>query len=142
MDSVSSTVTVAALSGGRPAETVMPAAICSRPLMTVWRALVGEGARGQLQLHLVGDDVALRAAFDVADGDDGGILGIFFAADDGLDLGDVERGEGDGIAAEWGAAPWPPMPRMTTSMEVELARAGPLRGRRCRRGGGWCRAGR
>jgi hypothetical protein len=62
----------------------------------------GEGAGGEFELDAVGDDVAAGATVDVADGDDGGVLGIFFAADDGLDLGDEEGGEGDGIAAKLG----------------------------------------
>ncbi len=100
VDSFSSTVTVAALSGGRPAEVVMPAAICCRPSITRWRLVAVKERVGEFELDLVGDDVALGAAVDVADGDDGWVLGILFAADDGLDLRDVERGEGDGIAAE------------------------------------------
>ena len=39
---------------------------------------------------------------DVANGYDGGVLRIFFSTDDGLDLGDVKSGEGDGIAAKFG----------------------------------------
>ena len=35
---------------------------------------------------------------DVADDDDG-VTGIFFAADDGLNLGDEEGGDDDGVAA-------------------------------------------
>ena len=31
-----------------------------------------------------------------------------------------------GSRPSWGAEPWPPMPWMRTSMEVELARAGPV----------------
>ena len=68
--------------------------------MTALAGFFGEGPRGQLQLDLIGNDIAFGAAVDVADGNDGGVLGILFAADDGLDLRDVERGEGDGIAAE------------------------------------------
>ena len=64
--------------------------------------LGGEGAGGEFELDAVGDDVAAGATVDGADGDDGGVLGIFFAADDGLDLRDEEGGEGDGVAAELG----------------------------------------
>ena len=39
---------------------------------------------------------------DGADGDDGGVAGVFFTADDGLKLGDEVGGHGDGIAAELG----------------------------------------
>src|SRR6185437_13859059 len=60
----------------------------------------GEGACSELELHLIGDDVALGAAVDVADGDDGWILRVLFAADDGLHLRDVERSEGDRVAAD------------------------------------------
>ena len=56
----------------------------------------------RLELDLVGDDVALGAAVDGADGDDGGVEWVFFAADDGLELRDEERGEDDGVAAEVG----------------------------------------
>ncbi len=37
---------------------------------------------------------------DGADGDDGWLKRAFFAADDGLELGDEFRGEGDGVAAK------------------------------------------
>ena len=61
--------------------------------------MVGEGARGELELDLVGDDVALRAAMDGADGDDGGVLRVFLAADDGLQLGDEQGRQDDGVLA-------------------------------------------
>ena len=65
-------------------------------------ATVGEGAGGELELDGVRDDVALGAAVDVADGDDGGVSGILLATDDGLDVEDVTGGEDDGVAAEVG----------------------------------------
>src|SRR6202789_77923 len=63
---------------------------------------VAEGAGGEFELYFVGDDVALGAAVDVADGYDGGVLWVFLAADDGLNLRDVESGESDGVATELG----------------------------------------
>src|ERR1700679_135710 len=63
---------------------------------------VAEGAGGEFELYFVGDDVALGAAVDVADGYDGGVLRVFLAADDGLNLRDVESGESDGVATELG----------------------------------------
>ena len=88
------------------------------------RRILG-GPNGDLQFHVVGDNVRLRAAVNRADGDNAGIDRVQLAADNRLQIHDQFGGNDNRINRQMGRAPWPPLPLMTISTVSTLAMARP-----------------
>ena len=98
-----------------------------------WRLLSVKARVLSFELDLVGDDVALGASVDGADGNDRGVAGVFFAADDGLKLGDEESGEDNGVASDAGHGAVP-----ADAVDDDVDGGGAGQGRTAGKGDGAC----
>ena len=107
-------------------QVVMPAAICCRPVMMVWRAL-SEKARvvsssltsSGMMLRLVPPWMSPTVTTEGSRGSSSRLTMVWIWV--------MKRAARvTGSRPRSGREPWPPMPRMVTSMEVEPVCAGPL----------------
>ena len=99
------------------------------PLDQLVADLGSEGAEGELEPDLVGDDVVLGPAVDRADGDDRRVERVDLAADDRLEVEHRQGGQDDRVDRPVRRRPVAPLPRTMTRPRSSR----PSRGRTCRR---------